>query len=274
MTHPPPEGNAHEASRRAWEANAVFWDDYMGTKGNDFVNTLIWPHTVRLLNIQQDDRVLDVACGNGLYALRLADLGARVVGFDFSAALIDRAKEHSAGREAQIAYHVIDATDLDAMLALGEGVFDAAVCNMALFDMSDIDPLAEAVGRLVRQGGRFVFSVMHPCFNGMQTTFVNETADDGTDIATRHYLKLSSYLTPFIANGLALRRQPVPQPYFHRPLEALLDPFFRAGFAINALEEAAFPPGHEPDKMGWSGNYSEFPPVLIVRLSNNRGNRR
>ena len=257
----------NEAVRRAWEANAAHWDDYMGATGNDFVNLLVWPATQRLLGLQPGEHMLDVACGNGLYALRLADMGAHVTAFDFSAALIERARARSAAHAGLIAYHVLDATDLSALLALGEGQYDAAMCNMALFDMADIAPLAAGLARLLRPGGRFVFSVMHPCFNGLHATFVAEGHDDGRRLTTRYGLRLSRYLTPFTAEGIAIRGQPEPQLYFHRPLGELLQPFLSAGFALDALEEAAFPPGHQPEKQtSWGGNYSEFPPVLVARL--------
>lgn len=254
-------------TRQAWEANAAFWDDYMGEAGNDFVNLLVWPRTARLLALEPEEQVLDVACGNGLYALKLAGLGGRVVGFDFSAELIARAKNRSTNLADRVSYHIIDATDLEALLSLGERRFDAAVCNMALFDMSDINPLAKGLRRLLRPGGRFIFSVMHPCFNGLYSTFVTESFDDGTNMVSRFFLKLSGYLTPFTARGVALRDQPQPQLYFHRPLHVLLEPFLAAGFVLDALEEAGFPPDHRKEKTtSWSGNFSEFPPVLLGRL--------
>lgn len=261
------QGELRDAARRAWDANAAHWDDYMGTGGNDFVNMLVWPPTARLLDLHPAERVLDVACGNGLYALRLADLGAQVVGFDFSAELIARARRRSAGYGSRIAYHVIDATNLDALLALGAGRFGAAVCNMALFDMADIEPLADGLYQLLRPGGRFVFSVMHPCFNGLHSQFLVETGDDGKQLLSRYYLKLAGYLTPFTGGGIALRGQPQPQFYFHRPLQELLRPFLEMGFCLDALEERAFPPGYQPEKTAsWSGNFSEFPPVMVGRF--------
>lgn len=263
----PDDDLVNEIARHAWEANAAYWDAYMGVEGNDFVNKLVWPATARLLDLQPDERVLDVACGNGLYALRMADLGAKVTGFDFSAALIDRATRRSADYGTRITYHVIDGTNLNALLALGEDQFAAAVCNMALFDMADLAPLAEGLSRLLRTAGHFVFSVMHPCFNGKHSNFLVEAGDDGTNFVSRYFLKLSGYLTPFTERGIALRGQPEPQLYFHRPLHELLRPFLRAGFVLDALEEVAFPADHQREKVAsWSGNYSEFPPVLIGRL--------
>lgn len=260
---------ANEETHTAWEANATHWDNHMGTAGNDFVNLLVWPATKTLLDIRPGERVLDIACGNGLYALRLADLGAQVTGFDFSAALIDLARQHTRSYGDQIDLHVLDATDRAGLLLLGEGQYEAAVCNMALFDMAQITPLAETLPRLLVPGGRFVFSVMHPSFNGMHASFMTESFDNGEDLVTRYYLKLSGYLTSFTARGIALRNQPQPQIYFHRPLNELLRPFMAAGFVLDALEEPAFAADNRPDKIdNWSGNYSEFPPVLIARLRN------
>jgi 2-polyprenyl-3-methyl-5-hydroxy-6-metoxy-1,4-benzoquinol methylase len=263
---------ANEETRGAWEANAAYWDRRIG-EGNDFVETLIWPVTRRLLDLRPGQRVLDVACGNGLYARRVAALGAEVVAFDFSANLIARAKERTAaqpraGEHVQrIEYKVLDATDEAALLSLGEGTFDAAMCNMALFDIADIDPLLRALSRLLRPGGRFVFSVMHPCFNNAYTTHVAEMEDRDGETTFRYGIVVRRYMTPGVAKGAAIRGQPVPQLYFHRPLQVLLASVFEAGFAIDALEERAFPPDHPPGRhpLTWGPNLSEIPPVLIAR---------
>jgi 2-polyprenyl-3-methyl-5-hydroxy-6-metoxy-1,4-benzoquinol methylase len=71
---------ANEETRDAWEQNAAYWDERIG-EGNDFVEVLIWPAVQRLLELQPGECVLDAACGNGLYARRLAALGADVVAF-------------------------------------------------------------------------------------------------------------------------------------------------------------------------------------------------
>ncbi len=259
----------NEVVRQAWEANAAYWDNYMGVAGNDFVNLLVWPRVARLLQLKPGEQVLDIACGNGLYALRLAEMGAQVVAFDFSSGMVElaRARVIEAGLADRVDCHVVDATDRAALASLGERSFAAAICNMALFDMADIEPLAEGLAHLLRPGGIFLFSVTHPCFNGVHTTFMTETADDGVKLATRFSLKQSRYLTPYAARGIAIKGQPEPHLYFHRSLQDILAPFLGNGFVLDALEEAAFPPENRPDKLtSWSGNYSEFPPVLVGRF--------
>jgi 2-polyprenyl-3-methyl-5-hydroxy-6-metoxy-1,4-benzoquinol methylase len=250
----------------AWEANAEVWDSRMGDEGNDFFNVLCWPALAGLLAPGPGRRYLDIACGNGLTSRRLAALGARVTAFDFSANLIAAAKSR-ANPEARIDYRVVDATDEPALLALGAGQFDAALCNMALFDMAELEPLFRALPRLLKPGGAFVFSLTHPAFNNASTVHVVEEVDDEGEIKTVYSVKTSRYMTQFQAKGVALRSQPRPQMYFERPLQYYLNLGFRNGFVLDGFEERAFPPDHpQTSPLGWGGMFSEIPPVLVARL--------
>lgn len=258
---------ANDETRAAWNANAAFWDARMG-EGNDFVNVLIWPAVQRLLPITPGMHVLDIACGNGLTSRRLADQGATVVAADFAEALIDLARQRSTAHGARIAYHVVDATDEAALLALGATSFDAALCNMALFDMAEIEPLFRALTRLLKPGGVFVFSLMHPCFNNPFTAQMAEMVDGGDGVKTTYAVKVFGYMTPATAPGTAMNGQPRPHLYFHRSLATLLGVGLRAGFVIDGLEERAFPPDHPVGKnpLSWGGAFSEIPPVMVVRM--------
>ena len=262
--------SAHAETHEAWEINAGYWDDRIG-EGNDFVNHLIWPATERMLALTSGERLLDAASGNGLYARRLAALGAEVVAFDFSAALIERARARTCARtldHGSITFHVRDATDEAALLTLGPQSFDAAICQMALFDIADIRPLMQALSRLLRPGGRIVFSVMHPCFNNPSTTHIAEQEDRDGEIVTTCAMKIYGYLSTVARRGAAIRGQPKAQVYFHRSLQTLLGICFEAGFVMDALEEPGFPPDYPSggDGLSWGGSFSEFPPVLMVRM--------
>ena len=255
----------NEFSRDAWEANAAIWDERMGEEGNDFLNVLCWPSLVSLLDIQPGHRYLDIACGNGLTSRRLAALGVQVTAFDFSSNLIERAKarENPGGR---IGYRVIDATDEQQLLSLGEDSFDAALSNMALFDMANIEVLFQTLPRLLKPGGIFVFSITHPCFNNSSSVHTLEESDDG-EIKTVYSVKISRYMTPYQARGLALRNQPKPQMYFVRPLQYYLNLGFQNGFILDGFEERVFPPdAPQTSPLGWGGRFSEIPPVMVARF--------
>jgi 2-polyprenyl-3-methyl-5-hydroxy-6-metoxy-1,4-benzoquinol methylase len=257
--------NENTQARDAWNRNAEFWNERMG-EGNDFFNTLLWPGVERLLKPQPGEQLLDVACGNGLTSRRLATAKARVTALDVSAAMITIAAGHTG--PLNIDYRVVDATDREALLGLGASAFDGVLCNMALMDMAEIEPLMTALAVLLKPGGRFVFSVLHPCFNNPATVQMGELEDKNGTIVTTYSVKIARYKTPFTRVGLAMHGQPVPHPYFHRPLSLLLSPALSAGLVLDGFEEQAFPPDNSPGTtpLSWNGRFSEIPAALIVRL--------
>lgn len=257
--------DTNRISREAWDANAENWDSRMGDEGNDFFNILCWPVLASFLDVQPDSVILDIACGNGLTSRRLAALGAHVTAFDFSANLIEKAKARP-NPDSRISYHVIDAADESALLALGERKFDSALSNMALFDMPEIEPLFKALRKLLKPNGIFVFSLMHPAFNNPGVTLMAEEWDDG-ELHTQYAVKVTRYINQFLSSGLALRNQPRPQLYFHRPMKYYMNIAFQNGFVLDGFDERAFPPDHpQVATLSWGGKFSEIPPVLIARF--------
>ncbi|GAP12364.1 protein containg methyltransferase domain [Longilinea arvoryzae] len=247
-----------------WNRNAAFWDDYF-KEGNAFHRYLVSPAVEKLLELQPGEQVLDVACGNGALARRLADLGAKVTACDVSPVFIERARARSADYSGRVEYTVADASREEALLSLGEGKFDAATNTMALMDMAQIDPLFRALARLVRPGGRFVFVVAHPCFNSSGAYKAIEEADRDGELVVTSTIKVEKYITPFSSLGLGIIGQPEAQYYFHRPLNVLFGAAFRAGWMIDGIEEPTFPPeleGRRP--FSWEA-FKEIPPVLAVR---------
>ncbi len=85
-----------QESQAIWNAKAAFWDERMGADGNVFQRLLIGRATERLLALREGERVLDVACGNGVMARRLAAIGAQVVACDFSEVFIQPSGAHGA----------------------------------------------------------------------------------------------------------------------------------------------------------------------------------
>lgn len=261
MIDDPANARLRDEVREIWDAKAAYWDERMGD-GNQFQRELIGPASERLLALRPGERVLDVACGNGVFSRRLAQLGARVTGIDGSPRFIDLARARTTSFDDRIDYRVVDATDEGQMLALGSSAFDALVCNMALMDMPAIDPLLRAATRLLEPEGRFVFSVQHPAFNSNAVSLCGER--DAGD-ASSYWVKVTDYLTVPAGKGVGMPGEPLPHWYFHRPLHELFGAFFRAGFVLDGLEEPRFAaPSDDPHRLGW-GNVSGIPPVLVAR---------
>ncbi len=249
--------------RQLWEQKAAFWDEQYG-EGNEFHKTLIEPSVKVLLGLQPNELVLDVGTGNGAFARWMAARGARVVAFDFSSVFIERAKHRTVENAERIEYLTLDATDETQLLALGLNRFDAAVSNMVLMDMSSIDTLATCLTKLLRPGGRFVFSIAHPCFNSNDVDIFAEAGNDREGrIVVNRGVRVRGYLDIPPGRGAGMPGEPNPHYYFHRPLHELFAPFFRAGFAIDGLEERAFEGGREG--LSW-GSVGQIPPVMTARM--------
>jgi 2-polyprenyl-3-methyl-5-hydroxy-6-metoxy-1,4-benzoquinol methylase len=255
-------------TRRIWEAKATFWDARFG-EGNAFHKLLIEPAMDRLLALRPDEHILEVGCGNGAYARHLASRGVRVVATDLAETFLERARERTLEHTDRIAYRVLDATDPKALAELDGGRFDAVVSTMVLMDMPVLGPLFAALGRLLRPGGRFVFAVMHPCFNTTGAAMVvEEDWNEEGAIDTRYAMKVTRYLGLRPAKGMGMIGEPEPHYYFHRPLHVLLGEAFRAGLVLDGLEEPAFPPSNDETRsrsLAWQ-NYTEIPPAFVARL--------
>lgn len=250
-----------EDSRHRWNKNAEFWDDYMGVDSNDFHRLLIKPYTEELLKICKGNKVLDIGCGNGNFSRRLLELGVIVTAIDYSEKMIECAKERTKEELHNIDYRVIDCTNYNELMSLGIGNFESAVANMVLMDMSEIMPLIKALYNLLRVNGVFVFSITHPCFQTPGNRKIFEEEEIGNDIISRRSLQVSRYIKPETFEGVGIRKQPVAQIYFHRPLSQLFNMFFDNGFVLDGIVEPTF---EEDNKKRFE--WIEIPAVLIVRM--------
>ncbi len=254
-------------SRTIWDQLATWWNEEVG-EGNQFHQQIIWPTTEDLLGLKEGEHVLDIACGNGNFARRLAQRGAYVVACDVSEQFLHHAQEQTHAYQDRIEYRQIDATDEQQLLTLGLRRFDAAVCTMSLMDLSTLDPLASALHSLLKTGGRFIFSITHPCFNSSHCQKVIEEVErDDRQPAPQYAIKVTRYIRPSARKYIGMMGQPLPHYTFDRPLSLLFAPFFRAGFLLDRLEEPVF--DQQTAQARWvlsSVNFTDFPPGLFARF--------
>ncbi len=203
----------------AWEENATFWDEQMGDESNFFHCDIVRPNVEKLLDIKETDLVLDIACGNGNFSERIANKGAKVVAFDYSPKMIELAIKRRHKVLDKVKFSVCDATNYDELIKLKqEKLFNKAVANMAIMDISEISPLFNAVYDMIESGGVFVFATHHPCF-----TYENE-----------------DYFTNCINKGVAIDGQPSLQNYYHRTISDILNKAFIFGFVLDGFYEVPF----------------------------------
>lgn len=231
----------------SWEQVASWYDQLLDERGSDLYERIILPGVERLLRLEPAMRVLDLACGQGIAARRLAKFGAHVVGVDASESLIETARARSvqtaneaeqetdAGAAGTTEFHVGDARQLTA---LELGLFDRAVSVMALTNIGPLGPVFEGVAGSLKPDGAFVFVISHPSFR------IIRNSSWGWDSKTRtQYRRIDAYMSPM---RQAVQMHPGAAPdvktwTFHRPLQDYIAALSRAGLAIEALEEWTSP---------------------------------
>jgi trans-aconitate methyltransferase len=109
-----------------------------------FVSDLGMP-VVELLAPQKGERILDLGCGDGPLARKLADLGCEVIGVDASPQMVEAARKLG-----------VDARVMDGHALSFQSEFDAVFTNAALHWMKQPDKVIAGVWRALKPGGRFV----------------------------------------------------------------------------------------------------------------------
>jgi len=105
--------------------------------------------------VRPGDRVLDAACGTGDLAIEASRAGARVVGLDFSGAMLERARRKAPELEWLQG-------DLLA-LPFEDGEFDAATVGFGIRNVADLEAGLRELRRVVRPGGRLgVLEITRP----------------------------------------------------------------------------------------------------------------
>lgn len=177
---PGPAGSS--GSSESWDHVATWYDDLIGTRGSDHHERVILPGTLHLLDPRAGMRVLDVACGQGILARRLAAQGIEVVGVDSAPRLVDAARREARG-DARQRFMVGDARQLDVAALGGRASFDAAACVMALMNIDPLESLFATLATLLRPAGTFVSVLLHPAFRAPGQSSWGWSTDSGSSEA-------------------------------------------------------------------------------------------
>ncbi|SCL69603.1 Methyltransferase domain-containing protein [Micromonospora citrea] len=235
------DAEARRANRRWWDADA---DDYQAEHG-DFLGDVdfVWcpegvrEADVRLLGELPGRRVLEVGCGAAAAARWLAAQGARPVAMDLSAGMLRHAAL-AAGRTGVR----VPLVQGDALaLPFADAAFDTACTAFgAIPFVADSAAAMREVFRVLRPGGRWVFSVTHP----MRWIFLDDPGEGGLT-AVHSYFDRS----PYVEQDETGRATYVEQ---HRTLGDRVRELVAAGFRLVDLVEPEWPAGHEGIWGQWS----------------------
>jgi SAM-dependent methyltransferase len=187
----------------------------MGSRSRHLLN----PAVLRILGDVAGKRVLDAGSGQGYFSRMLAERDARVVSLEPAQSLF----KYSVEREAELrqGIHLIQA-DLTTVHLPVE--FDAVVANMVFLAIPRWELALQATMGALRPGGQLIFSVDHPCFEGIDQNW-----------STDHSLKITDYLTEY-----AMPRRHATD--FHRPVSTYLNAVINNGGTITEIAEPRLDP--------------------------------
>lgn len=229
---------------KQWDDAAEAWADFVRQGKDYFRDELNNPAALGLVGDVKGQLVLDLACGEGYNTRILARKGAKVTGVDFSTKLLDLAKMEEAKKSLGIGYNFSDATDLSSF---PDNYFDVVTCFMALMDIRNYERAVSEVSRVLKNGGRFIFSIPHPCFE--------VDVDKGNRISmTARYFRTGEEPVHWRMERLL---KPFETTSFHRTLTDYFNVLFKNKLVVRRLVEP------RPTKTG----IKKFQPLKEVLLN-------
>lgn len=243
------------ANRRWWDSDA---DDYHAEHGAFLGDAdFVWcPENLHeeqagYLGEVAGRRILEVGCGSAPCARWLVQRGAEVVAFDVSAGMLRHARDADARTGTAVPLVQADA----ARLPFADNSFDDVFSAFGGIPfVADSAGAMQEVARVLRPGGRWVFSTTHP----MRWMFPDDPGPAGLTVI-QSYFDRSPYVEVDTDGAHAYVEH-------HRTLGDRVRELVAAGFVIEDLVEPEWPEGFTGTWGQWSPERGElFPGTVIYR---------
>ena len=216
--------------RRAWNAVAAQYQAEVAP-----VDALVhygpWAPSEAELHLLGEIRglyILELGCGGGQSAVALAQQGGEVTGLDLSEVQIDFARRRADQAGLQVNFVVGDAAKLEAFTS---SAWDLILATYVMPYIAPIEACLAGCYRLLRPGGRLIFSLDHP----FRTLFFDEEEQELVLYPVRSY---------FAERPIHWRFPGANRPMLshHRTIATWLELLHNAGLHLVRLVEVQTPP--------------------------------
>ncbi len=215
-----------------------FFEQFMNRRlrENSPNNIMEKPDLLELLGNVEGKNILDLGCGESLFGKELLAAGATYyLGVDGSNNMIDKARETFSGIDQEL--YSFQCTSLES-LKMEPGQFDLVISRMVFHYIEQLKPVFQNVHQSLKEdGGRFVFSVMHPV--------ITATFDHHSGKEKRTHWVVDDYFHSGKRVEQWMDHQVVK---YHRTIEEYFHLLTSCGFKIHDIREGAPRPENFKDQ--------------------------
>lgn len=212
----------------SWEKSSKWYGKIVKDEGHYYHEHVILPRLKELLPVNAMSRVLDIGCGEGVFARTLPP-NVSYTGIDLSATLIKLARERSGNKTKE--FIVSDATQ---PMSTTNQKYTHAVAILSLQNMENARAAIQNVGKLLAPGGVFAIVLNHPAFRIPRQS--GWELDQGSSEQKRWVKRYMSEIKIPIEMRPGSHSKSLTWS-FHRPLQAWFKDLRAAGLAVTDLEE-------------------------------------
>ena len=234
------------AAKEWWDSWSQQFQEVYGGSGTeiavDFGPGVPAGEDLDLLGELDGTEVIELGCGGAQFGIALAQEGADVTGVDISEEQLAYARERADEHETDI--ELIEASVMDLPMIEARS-YDLAVSAFAFQWVADLQACFDEAYRILRPGGRLVFSVDHPLYRRLDPETGELSVSYFDDKPRREYRE-------------ELKAEMV---VYRRRISEIVSPLLASGFTLKQLLE----PGYaDPD--AYESAYGMFQPEWMAQI--------
>ncbi len=213
--------------KTSWQPVSQWYNRLVDEEGHYYHQHVVLPNLLRLMKLQPGQRVLDLACGQGILS-RSIPQEINYLGIDIAPSLIEEAKKIDKNP-----LHRFWVGDITRPIKMSEK-YDWAVIILALQNIASPYKVFLQTKHYLKPAGKLVIVLNHPCFR------IPQNSDWGYDPQKNlQYRRLDQYLTKA---EIAIKVSPskeksVETVSYHYPLSAYVEMLHDNGFMVETMEE-------------------------------------
>lgn len=142
----------------SWQNVSGWYNKLVDTRGHYFHQHTVLPGILKLLNLQKNSSLLDLACGQGVLERQIPS-NVIYQGVDISRNLIESAKKQTKNPQ-----HRFTVGDITQTLPVNKRDFSHAAIVLALQNIERADLVLANTKNYLKQGAILVIVLNHPCF--------------------------------------------------------------------------------------------------------------